>query len=62
MFHGVEIKEGMYTVEVKFVLIPKAPLPFPKHGDDLPQLCLKQVKNQFALWEGGGGGCKHVES
>jgi hypothetical protein len=55
MFHGVEIKEGMYTVEVKFVLIPKAPLPFPKHGDDLPQLCLKQVKNQFALWEGGGG-------
>jgi hypothetical protein len=58
MFHWVEIKEGVYKVEMKFVLIPRAPLPFPHHGDDSLQLCLKQMINQFALWGGGGGGGK----
>lgn len=45
MFHGVEIKEGVYKVEMKFVLIPRAPLPFLDYGDDSLQLCVKQVRN-----------------
>jgi hypothetical protein len=32
------------------MLLLKAPLPFPNHNHDPPQLCLNQVKNQFALW------------
>jgi hypothetical protein len=32
------------------MLLPKAFLPFFNHNDDPPQLCLNQVKNQFALW------------
>jgi hypothetical protein len=35
MYHGVQIKQGAYKVDVKFVLMPKTSLPFPNHHDDL---------------------------
>jgi len=50
VFHGDHIKQGVYKVTIKFVLLPNTPLPFSNHHDDPPQLCLTQVKNQFALW------------
>jgi hypothetical protein len=45
IFHGAQIKDGVYKVELKFVLLPEAFLPFPNHNDDPPQLCLNQVNS-----------------
>ncbi len=50
VFHGDQIKVGVYKVTMKFVLLLDTPLPSPNHHDDPPQLFLAQVKNQFAFW------------
>lgn len=39
IFHGAQIRDNVYKVEVKFILLLEAPLPFPNHNDDPPQLC-----------------------
>jgi hypothetical protein len=36
MYLGVQIRQGVYKVEVKLVLILETALPFPNHHDDPP--------------------------
>jgi hypothetical protein len=50
MYHGAQIRQGMYKVDVKFVLMLETPLLFPNHHDDPSQKFLAHVKNQFTLW------------
>jgi hypothetical protein len=50
MYHGAQIRQGVYKVEVKFVLMLEITLPFLNHHDDPPQEFLVQMKNQFTLW------------
>lgn len=50
MYHGAQIQQVVYKVDVKFVLMLETPLPFPNHHDDQSQEFLAQVKNQFILW------------
>ncbi len=55
LFHGENIQDGQYKVEVREVMLPNAPLPFPNHNDEHAQLLLKHVKVQFTLGE-----CVHM--
>jgi hypothetical protein len=50
MSYGAQIRQGVYKVDVKFVLMPKTPLTFPNHYDDPSQEFLTHVKKQFTLW------------
>ncbi len=50
LFHGRQIVDGLYKVEVFGLMLLDAPLPFPKYKDCL-QLLLKQVQGQFTLWD-----------
>ncbi len=34
MYHGAQIGQGVYKVDVKFMLMLETPLLFPKHHDD----------------------------
>ncbi len=49
-FHGTQIDNGLYKVEVRGLMLLDVPLPFPNHKDDPPQLELKQVQGQITLW------------
>lgn len=51
LFHAKEIVDGVYKVEVRGLMFPNAPLPFPNHNNSLAQLLFKQVCGQFTLWE-----------
>ncbi len=51
LFHGVQIVDDLYKVEVFGLMFPDAPLPFPNYKDDPLQLVLKQVQGQFTLWD-----------
>jgi hypothetical protein len=51
LFHGKEIVDGVYKVEVRVLMFPGAPLPFPNHNNSLAQLLFEQVCGQFNLWE-----------
>jgi hypothetical protein len=46
-FHGTHFDDGLYKLEVRGLMLLDAPLPFPNHKDDLPQLELKQVQGQI---------------
>jgi hypothetical protein len=35
LFHGANIQDGVYKVEVCGVMLPNTPLPFPNHNDKL---------------------------
>jgi hypothetical protein len=52
LFHGANIQDGVYKVEVREVMLPNTPLFFPNHNDEHAQLLLNHVKVQFTLWEG----------
>jgi hypothetical protein len=52
LFHGANIQDGVYKVEVRGVMLVDTPLPFPNHNDEPVQLLLKHVKAWFTLWEG----------
>jgi hypothetical protein len=41
VFHGAHIVNGLYKAELFGMMLPYAPLPFPSHKDDPPQLLLK---------------------
>ncbi len=43
LFHGGQIANGLYKVEVSKLMLPNAPLHFPNYKDDPFQLLLKQV-------------------
>ncbi len=49
-FHGTQIDNGLYKVEVRGSMLLDVPLPFPNHKDDPPQLELKQVQGRITLW------------
>jgi hypothetical protein len=51
LFHGAQIVDGMYKVEVFGLMLLDAPLPFLNYKDDPLQLLLKQVQGQFTLWD-----------
>ncbi len=51
LFHGKEIVDGVYKVEVQGLMFPYAPLLFPNHNNSLEQLLFEQVCGQFNLWE-----------
>jgi hypothetical protein len=40
VFHGAHIVNGLYNAEVSILMLLDAPLPFPSHKDDPPQLLL----------------------
>jgi hypothetical protein len=40
VFHGAHIVNGLYNAEVFVLMLLDAPLPFPSHMDDPPQLLL----------------------
>jgi hypothetical protein len=50
LFHGTQIDDGLYKVEVYGLMLLDVPLPFPNHKDDSPQLELKQVQGRITLW------------
>jgi hypothetical protein len=43
-FHGTQIDNGLYKVEVCRLMLLDVPLLFPNHKDDPPQLELKKFK------------------
>ncbi len=51
LFHGAQIVDGLYKVEVSGLMLLDALLHFPNFKDDLLQLLLKQVQGQFTLWD-----------
>ncbi len=51
LFHGAQIVDGLYKVEVFGLMFLDAPLPFPNYKDDPLQLLRKQVQGQFTLWD-----------
>ncbi len=51
LFHGRQIVDGLYKVEVFGLMLLDAPLPFLNYKDDPLQLFLKQVQGQFTLWD-----------
>jgi hypothetical protein len=51
LFHGAQIENGLYKVEVFGLMLLDAPLPFLNYKDDPLQLFLKQVQGQFTLWD-----------
>jgi hypothetical protein len=40
VFHGAHIVNGLYNAQVSILMLLDAPLPFPSHKDDPPQLLL----------------------
>lgn len=48
LFHGKEIVDGVYKVEVRGLMFLDAPLPFPNHNNSLAQLLFEQVCGQYS--------------
>jgi hypothetical protein len=52
LFHESKNEKGVDKVEVRAVMFLDVFLPFPNNNDHPPQILLKHVKSQLALWEG----------